>query len=134
MGFIADIHGGDTYIPLKVDGVPRYPPDYDVLEDEDYQEIPDELLPIDRTTVNLWQMEDGEGRNQEMFRYIQRLQAVYHFSPDVIRRILKTQMTIYLQIRCHHQNWTPSPEMKHLINLCFLAKRTRFFILCLLTG
>lgn len=88
VGFIADIHGGDTYIPLKVDGVPRYPPDYDILEDEDYQEIPDELLPIDRTTVNLWQMEDGEGRNQEMFRYIQRLQAVYHFSPDVIRRIL----------------------------------------------
>lgn len=88
VGLIADIHSGSTYIPLKVHGSCRYPPDYDKLDEEDYQELPDELLPID-TTVDLWQMQDGEGRNQEIFRYIQRLQAAYHFSQETIIRILK---------------------------------------------
>ena len=87
VGMIADLHSGSTYIPLKVHGVERFPPDYDILEGEDYQEVPEELLPVE-TTVNLWQMEDGEGRNQEIFRYIQRLQAAYHFSQEVIKRIL----------------------------------------------
>ena len=87
VGMLADIHSGSTYIPLKVHGECRYPPDYDILGDEDYQEVPEELLPI-QTTVNLWQMQDGEGRNQEIFRYIQRLQAAYHFSQEVIKRIL----------------------------------------------
>lgn len=87
VGLVADLHSGSTYIPLKVHGECRYPPDYDILEDEDYQEVPEELLPVG-TTVNLWQMQDGEGRNQEIFRYIQRLQAAYHFSQEVITRIL----------------------------------------------
>lgn len=87
VGLVADLHSGSTYIPLKVHGNCRFPPDYDILEDEDYQEVPEELLPVG-TTVNLWQMQDGEGRNQEIFRYIQRLQAAYHFSQEVITRIL----------------------------------------------
>ena len=84
-GLVADIHKGSTYIPLCVHGKKRYPPDYD---EEPYQEVPEELLPIG-TTVDLWQMEDGDGRNQEIFRYIQRLQAAYQFSQDTIIRILK---------------------------------------------
>lgn len=88
VGLVADIHKGSTYIPLCVHGKKRFPPDYDVLEDETYQEVPEELLPIG-TTVELWQMEDGDGRNQEIFRYIQRLQAAYQFSQETIIRILK---------------------------------------------
>lgn len=30
VGFIADIHGGSTYIPLRVHGVDRFPPIYDI--------------------------------------------------------------------------------------------------------
>lgn len=88
IGLVADLHSGSTYIPLKVHGECRYPPDYDIYDEEDYQEVPDELLPVD-TSVSLWKMADGEGRNQEIFRYIQRLQAAYHFSQDTITRILK---------------------------------------------
>ena len=88
VGFVADLHSGSTYIPLCVHGEKRYPPDYDIYDDEDYQEVPDELLPID-TSVNLWRMKDGEGRNQEVFRYIQRLQAAYQFSQETIMRILR---------------------------------------------
>lgn len=88
VGLIADIHSGSTYIPLCVHGKKRFPPDYDKLDDEDYQEVPEELLPVS-TTVNLWRMEDGEGRNQEIFRYIQRLQSAYAMPQDVITRILK---------------------------------------------
>lgn len=88
VGLVADLHSGSTYIPLKVHGVERFPPDYDKFPEEEYQEVPEELLPVE-TTVNLWQMQDGEGRNQEIFRYIQRLQAAYHFSPEVIKRILE---------------------------------------------
>ena len=87
VGLVADIHHGSTYIPLCVDGVQRFPPDYDILEGEDYQEVPEELLPVD-TTVDLWQMVEGDGRNQEIFRYIQRLQGAYQFSRDTIIRIL----------------------------------------------
>ncbi len=87
VGLVADVHSGSTYIPLKVHGMCRFPPDYDKLDDEEYQELPEELLPIE-TTVDLWQLEDGEGRNQEIFRYIQRLQAAYHFPQETIKRIL----------------------------------------------
>lgn len=88
VGLVADLHSGSTYIPLKVHGECRYPPDYDIFNEEDYQEVPEELLPVD-TSVSLWKMQDGEGRNQEIFRYIQRLQAAYKFSQETIIRILK---------------------------------------------
>ncbi|MCC8077597.1 MAG: helicase RepA family protein [Oscillospiraceae bacterium] len=61
VGLIADIHGGATYIPLRVHGVDRFPPDYDILEGEDYQEVPEELLPV-YTQINLWKQDQG-GRN-----------------------------------------------------------------------
>ena len=88
VGLVADLHSGSTYIPLCVHGEKRFPPNYDIYDEEDYQEVPDELLPVD-TSVSLWKMADGEGRNQEIFRYIQRLQAAYHFSQETIIRILK---------------------------------------------
>lgn len=62
VGFIADIHGGDTYIPLCVDGVLRFPPDYDIFDGEDYQEVPEELLPVN-TKIDLWDLKGGNRNN-----------------------------------------------------------------------
>ena len=87
VGLVADIHSGYTYIPLKVHGVKRFPPDYDKLDDEVYQEVPDELLPVD-TAVNLWRMTDGEGRNDSLFKYILVLQSQLRLSQKRIRDIL----------------------------------------------
>ena len=85
VGLIADIHGGDTYIPLKVDGVERFPPVYDLEEGEaDYQEVPDELLPVN-TKISLWQSKEGDGRNNDLYAYILILQSQLDMSPDDIR-------------------------------------------------
>ena len=86
VGLVADIHSGSTYIPLKVDGVERFPPDYDKYPEEVYQEVPDELLPVD-TAVNLWRMTDGEGRNASLFKYILVLQSQLRLSQKRIRDI-----------------------------------------------
>ena len=86
VGLVADIHSGSTYIPLKVDGVERFPPDYDKYPEEVYQEVPDELLPVD-TAVNLWRMTDGEGRNTSLFKYILVLQSQLRLSQKRIRDI-----------------------------------------------
>ena len=86
VGFVADIHSGSTYIPLKVHGVERYPPDFDKLENETYQEVPEELLPVD-TPLDLWQMTAGDGRNDALFSYILVLQKL-RMSQKQITRVL----------------------------------------------
>lgn len=88
VGFVADIHSGDTYIPLRVHGVDRFPPDYDILEGEEYQEVPDELLPIN-TNISLWSMGNGEGRNDDLYRYIMVLQSQLQLSKEQIRTVLQ---------------------------------------------
>ena len=45
VGLVADLHSGSTYIPLCVHGEKRFPPDYDIYDEEDYQEVPDEFHP-----------------------------------------------------------------------------------------
>ena len=86
VGLVADIHSGSTYIPLKVHGAERFPPDYDKYPEEVYQEVPDELLPVD-TAVNLWRMTDGEGRNASLFKYILVLQSQLRLSQKRSRDI-----------------------------------------------
>ena len=86
VGLVADIHGGSTYIPLKVDGTERYPPDYDKYPEEVYQEVPEELLPVD-TSVNLWRMSNGDGRNASLYKYILVLQSQLRLSQKRIREI-----------------------------------------------
>lgn len=88
VGLIADIHSKSTYIPLRVHGSDRFPPDYDVLEGEDYQELPDELFPVD-TNIDLWGMDAGEGRNDTLYKYILILQSQLALEPDRIRAILR---------------------------------------------
>jgi putative DNA primase/helicase len=86
-GLIADIHDKGTYIPLKVDGVDRFPADYDIVDGEDYQEVPNELLPVN-TNISLLNLEEGDGRNSELFRYILIMQQQLNLSNDEIRAVL----------------------------------------------
>lgn len=86
VGLVADIHHGSTYIPLRVHGQDRFPPDYDVLENEQYQDVPEELLPVN-TNIDLWQQTDGDGRNDDLYGYILVLQGL-NIDVDTIRRIL----------------------------------------------
>lgn len=88
VGFVADIHNKSTYIPLRVHGVDRFPPDYDILEGEDYQEVPEELLPVS-TKMTLWQMKNGHGRNEQLYSYILVLQGQIQAGKETIKRILK---------------------------------------------
>ena len=82
VGLIADIHSGDTYIPLKVNGVQR-----DLIFDpEVLQEVPEELCPV-TTGIKLFGLAEGSGRNEELFKYILILQGK-GMDRETIRRIL----------------------------------------------
>lgn len=84
VGLIADIHSGSTYIPLRVNGVDRFPPSF---EPDDIDEVPDELLPVN-TSINLADLQEGDGRNDELFKYILILQSQLMLDREPIRRVL----------------------------------------------
>ena len=88
VGLVADIHGGETYIPLRVNGVDRFPPEYDILPGEEYQEVPDELIPVN-TNIRLWQSKEGDGRNSDLYGYILILQSQMQMSDDRIRAMYR---------------------------------------------
>lgn len=85
VGLIADIHSGSTYIPLRVKGVDRFPP---LRDPDDVDEVPIELFPIN-TSFNLLDLADGDGRNEELFRYILVLQSQLLLKKESIRHILE---------------------------------------------
>lgn len=70
-----DIKSGfkNSYEVLKIDGKNREVM-YDILEGEEYQEIPKWLFPM-KTTMEFLDMKDGDGRNQSLFNYILTLQS-----------------------------------------------------------
>ena len=76
-GIFADIKIGsrNSYSILKKEGKER---DiiYDILpdDDEDYQVIPKWLLPV-TSKIDFAKLSEGDGRNQELFNYILRLQS-----------------------------------------------------------
>lgn len=84
VGLIADIHSGSTYIPLRVHGVDRFPPSF---EPDSIDEVPEELLPVN-TNINLADLAEGEGRNDELFKYILILQSQLLLDKEPIKRIL----------------------------------------------
>jgi hypothetical protein len=85
VGLVADIHSGSTYIRLRVNSIDRSP----IYEPDHIQEVPEELFPVS-TQKELWRMSEGEGRNDELFGYIQVLQSQLHLPNDTIRRILNS--------------------------------------------
>lgn len=70
-----DIKSGfkNSYEVLKIDGKDREVL-YDILEGEEYQELPKWLFPV-KTTMEFLDMEAGDGRNQALFNYILTLQS-----------------------------------------------------------
>ena len=85
VGLVADIHSGSTYIPLRVHGVDRFPP---CFEPDIIDEVPDELIPVN-TQIDLLNLSEGQGRNDELFKYILILQSQLLLSKEDIRRVLQ---------------------------------------------
>lgn len=95
-GLIVDIKSGfkNSYEVLKIDGKERKVL-YDILPDEEYQEIPKWLFPV-RSTTEFLDMEAGEGRNQALFNYILTLQS-NDFSVEEARETIRIINTYILK-------------------------------------
>ncbi|MGN0355025.1 MAG: AAA family ATPase [Muricoprocola sp.] len=83
VGLIADIHSGSTYIRLRVNGVDRFPPDY---EPDHIQEVPKELYPVN-SNAEPFGMSEG-GRNDTLSRMAKNLIHNTRFTKEQIKRIL----------------------------------------------
>lgn len=83
VGLIADIHGGSTYIRLRVDGVDRFPP---LFEPDHIQEVPEELFPVNGN-VEPFGMSEG-GRNTALSSMAKNMVYNTRFSQEQIKRIL----------------------------------------------
>lgn len=84
-GLTADIKHGDhnSYEVLKVDGKERF-----VEWDSDqYQDIPNFLLPV-KTSVDFFNMAEGEGRNSTLYKYILTLNSM-GLGKDEAREIIQ---------------------------------------------
>lgn len=88
IGLESDIKVGsrNSYSILKYNGKEREII-YDIFQDEEYQEVPKWLLPVDGKTDFL-SLKAGEGRNQSLFNYILTLQA-NDFSVDEARETIR---------------------------------------------
>lgn len=71
-GLTADIKIGskNSYAILKFDGEERF---VEWEEEGDVCELPAWLLPV-KTNIDFWKMEEGDGRNEKLFKYILTLQ------------------------------------------------------------
>lgn len=87
IGIDADIKVGSKacYGALKVDGIEREVI-YDIYEDEEYDELPCWLRPV-QWSPDFADMGEGDGRNQSLFNYILTLQGE-GFSHDEARATL----------------------------------------------
>ena len=74
-GITADIKCGKvtSYSVLRKDGSDRQII-YDILDGEQYQELPSFMYPI-KPKPNFAELEEGDGRNQKLFNYILTLQS-----------------------------------------------------------
>lgn len=88
IGLESDIKLGsrNSYSILKYAGVERKII-YDILDDEEYQEVPVWLTPI-KSNIDFLNMSDGDGRNQSLFNYILTLQSA-GLSIEDIRETLR---------------------------------------------
>lgn len=61
---------------------------YDIFENEEYEDVPKWLLPINKQNVGFLDMESGDGRNQALFNYILTLQS-NDFSVEEARQCIR---------------------------------------------
>ncbi len=82
LGVKIDIHSKGTYIPLKVDGEERK----EIFDNiETIPNLPDWLLPA-RTGQDLWQMKEGDGRNDALSKQVFALGKI-KLNEDQIKNI-----------------------------------------------
>lgn len=95
-GLTADIKIGtkNSYEVLKHENVERKII-YDIFENEEYEELPKWLLPI-KTNIDFLNLEEGDGRNQQLFNYILALQS-NGFSVDECRETITIINTYILK-------------------------------------
>lgn len=88
IGLEADIKLGSrlSYEVIKVDGVERFV-EWDVEDDQEYQELPKWLFPVKATTEFLT-MDAGDGRNQALFNYILTLMS-NEFTVDEVKETIR---------------------------------------------
>ena len=88
IGLTADIKVGfsNSYEVLKFDGKERFI-EWDVEEDQEYQEIPKWLFPV-KASAEFLKMKAGDGRNQSLYNYILTLQA-NDFSVEECRECIR---------------------------------------------
>lgn len=84
----ADIKLGSksSYEVLKFDGKDR-PIIYDIFDGEEYQEVPKFLTPVN-SRVDFRNLEEGDGRNQNLFNYVLTLQS-NDFSVDEAKECIE---------------------------------------------
>lgn len=87
-GLTVDIKIGtkNSYEVLKFDGKERQII-YDIFEDEEYGDLPKWLLPI-KTNIDFVNLDEGDGRNQQLFNYILTLQSA-NFTVDEIKDTIR---------------------------------------------
>lgn len=81
LGFKIDIGLGsqNAVIPIKINGEERV-----WLQEVDYLDyLPPWLVPLDKKKIDFKKMEEGDGRNQELFNYILRLQSAGLTKEDI---------------------------------------------------
>lgn len=84
VGFIADIHSGETYVPIQVNGVTRTA----VYTCDECQELPEELWPV-KTDLKFWNMQEGKGRNNDLYKYILTLCKDEKMGRETVRRVIR---------------------------------------------
>lgn len=87
-GLTADIKVGskNSYSVLKYKGKERFI-EWDIEEGKDYQQVPKWLLPVE-TKEDLFNLEEGQGRNSALYKYILTLNR-YGFTKEESRKTLE---------------------------------------------
>lgn len=86
-GLVADIKLGSrtSYSVLKFNGEERFC-EWDIEPGEEYDDVPKFLYPV-KTNIDFLKLEEGDGRNQNLFNYILTLQS-NDFSKDDVKETL----------------------------------------------
>lgn len=90
-GLTADIKVGskNSYSILKIDGKERFI-EWDIEDDHEYQTLPNFLLPVKKCDIDLFGLDEGDGRNSILFEYILKLNQLgisKEESRDILRLI-----------------------------------------------
>lgn len=95
-GLTSDIKVGssNSIEVLKFNGEERFM-EWDIEENNEYDEVPNFLLPIGKDETDLLNLKEGDGRNDVLFNYILKLNK-YGFTKREIRDVFKNIINKYI--------------------------------------